>query len=129
MNLLSTLYPLIGFVAALAGTLALTPLARQFARRVGVIDCPDGLRKLQGRPVALLGGVAVFAGLMWGGAVLACGISMPTYSARLPGLLAGMAILCAVGVCDDIWNLPARWKLVGQIVAAVPVICAGFAIE
>jgi UDP-GlcNAc:undecaprenyl-phosphate GlcNAc-1-phosphate transferase len=129
MHIFSTLRPVIGFVAALAGTLTLTPVARRLARLWGVIDCPDGGRKLQRRPVALLGGVAVFAGVLVGVAVLAGTIPLHIYGVRLPGLLAGMAILCAVGVCDDIWNLPARWKLAGQVVAAVPVMWAGFAIE
>ena len=129
MHIFPTLRPMIGFVAALAGTLTLTPVARRLARRWGVIDCPDGGRKLQRRPVALLGGVAVFAGLLVGVAVLARYIPLHTYGIKLPGLLAGMALLCGLGVCDDICNLPARWKLAGQIVAAVPVMGAGFAIE
>jgi len=129
MNLFSTLLPLTGFATALAGTLALTPVARYFARWIGVVDCPDGWRKLQRRPVALLGGVAVLAGFMLGIGMLLATVELPTYSTRLPGLLTGMAILCLIGVYDDKWSMPARWKLVGQIIAAVPVMLSGFAIE
>src|SRR5258708_1565297 len=58
MNIFYAMHPMIGFSAALAGTLALTPVARQLARRLGVVDCPNGRRNLQLRPLALVCGVA-----------------------------------------------------------------------
>ena len=46
--------------AAFVASLFLTAVVRAVARRRGIVDRPDGKRKLHGRPVPLLGGVAVY---------------------------------------------------------------------
>jgi len=54
------------FVVALAVGLVLTPVVRRAAWYWGVVDYPDGHRKLHGRPVPLWGGVAVTLALLAG---------------------------------------------------------------
>jgi UDP-N-acetylmuramyl pentapeptide phosphotransferase/UDP-N-acetylglucosamine-1-phosphate transferase len=54
------------FLASLAAALVAVPLARAVALRTGVVDAPDGVRKLHGRTVAYLGGVGVFVGAFVG---------------------------------------------------------------
>ena len=56
----------IGFVATMAASLALTPVARHLAVRWGAVDAPDGKRKLQKKPVPLWGGVAVYLSMLLG---------------------------------------------------------------
>lgn len=108
-----------------ASTLVLTPIACWFAHRLGVIDRPDGHRKLQRQPVALLGGVAVLAGL--GITVLAAvAAGAMDNSHRAIALTSlGLSMLCAVGVVDDAFNIPAGWKLLAQIFSAIPITAAG----
>ncbi len=48
------------FGLALIASLCLTPPVRAVARWAGVLDVPDGRRKLHPKSVPLLGGVAVF---------------------------------------------------------------------
>ena len=64
---------LVCFAAAFCATVLLTPLARVAALRFGLVDGPDGARKLQKKAVPLLGGVAVFGGWWLGLALVAAG--------------------------------------------------------
>ncbi len=52
------------FIVAFIVTLLVTPLVRQIALRANVTDRPDADRKIHKYPVAYLGGMAVFAGLI-----------------------------------------------------------------
>ncbi len=108
-----------------ASTLLLTPLACWFAHKMGVVDRPDGARKLQRTPVALLGGAAVLAGLgiTVFAAAAAGAMDRSLESIMLVGV--GLSVLCAVGVVDDACNLRPGWKLLAQIGAAVPMVVAG----
>lgn len=46
------------FAAGLGGSLALTGAARGLARRIGLVDRPDGRRKMHARVVPVAGGLA-----------------------------------------------------------------------
>ena len=112
-------YLLVGLVA-LAVTFAVTPLVRRFARRVGAIDQPND-RKVHAQPTPTLGGLAMLIGLIVAG-VVAFAIpelrpAITTSSAPL-GVLAGAVAIFALGVVDDLHDLPAPVKLAGQVFAA-----------
>ena len=62
---------LIAFTVALIASLSLTVPVRQLALRVGLVDHP-GPRKVHVKPIPLLGGLAMYCGV-----VLAILISMP----------------------------------------------------
>ena len=53
-------------VAVFLASLTLTAVVRAAARRWGIVDTPDGRRKLHGRPVPLWGGLAVYAAVVMG---------------------------------------------------------------
>lgn len=120
----------IGFVATMGASLALTPVARQLAIRWGAVDAPDGKRKLQKKPVPLWGGVAVYLSVLLGLALLNFG---PGSTAELQGLSLVLAvaagIVCIAGCFDDSWDLNARFKLLLQIVAVLPAVIAGYAVD
>jgi len=111
-------------VVSFAAALVFTPLARTLARRIGAVDHPDGARKLQQQPVALLGGVEVLGGLGLT-VVIAVMLGMLHSTSAIVLVSSGLALLCAVGVYDDLRNLPAKWKLVAQIATAIPILLAG----
>lgn len=110
--------------------LACTPLARALARRIGLVDRPDGRRKLQTNAIPVAGGPAVFVSVV---ATVALAIvfanvfgSTLDFSGNvLLGLLAAAAIICAVGIVDDFVGLRGRYKLLGQCVAVGVVIACG----
>jgi UDP-GlcNAc:undecaprenyl-phosphate GlcNAc-1-phosphate transferase len=110
---------IVGFGLAFAVTAGLTPLVRRFALARGVVDRPDGIRKLHGRVVAYLGGVAIFAGFV------AAVVALMPINRQLAALLAGCAILVAVGVVDDMRGLSPWVKLGFQFVAAGVALAGG----
>lgn len=112
----------------------ITGAAIPLAGRVGLTDRPDGRRKLQARPVPVVGGVALFLAVV---AALACGwwgsadVAAALASEGDGGvwLLVSAALMVALGVIDDRWPLRARFKLVGQIAAVLPAILSGYAMS
>lgn len=126
---------LLVFALAVACGFAATYLARMLATRVGLVDKPDGRRKIHTRPVAVAGGLGVLAGTL---AALAAGsLLVPDLADALAGdavrtlaLLASVLVIAVVGMLDDLVNLRARYKLAGQILAAgILVGPGGLAIE
>ena len=53
-------------LTAFVASLCLTAVVRTAARRWGIMDRPDGKRKLHGRPVPLWGGLAVYGATVLG---------------------------------------------------------------
>jgi UDP-GlcNAc:undecaprenyl-phosphate GlcNAc-1-phosphate transferase len=106
------------FVIALAAVLVLTPLARWAAATTGIVDHADGKRKLHSMPMPLLGGVAVYLAYAIG--VESARWFTPSVDAQWWLVSAGL--ICLVGWCDDVWRLAPRWKLLGQTLAALPIV-------
>lgn len=86
------------------------PSVLRMARVWKMYDNPDA-RKLQRKPVPVLGGVAVYIGILMGTAILLC----IGYNKTLVLMLVAMTILLAVGVIDDRKNLPACLRFVLEI--------------
>lgn len=122
------------FVVAFAVTLITTPIMRRLAIRQGLVDRPNDPRKIHRVPIAYMGGVAVFLGLM-------AGVLYSYLSLAFPGLIdthgtihtmsddiapmpvpysvvLGMFIIMLVGLFDDAANISPRLKIAGQLVAA-----------
>jgi UDP-GlcNAc:undecaprenyl-phosphate GlcNAc-1-phosphate transferase len=118
---------LYAFLVAAAVTALLTPLTMRFARLVGAIDEPRE-RGLSERPTPLLGGLAIFAGVL-----VAALIWLPEgyYKEHQLwyGVLFAAALITLVGALDDRFDLPPAVKLVGQVVAAVIVVHFGVAVK
>ncbi|HXU91567.1 MAG TPA: MraY family glycosyltransferase [Methylomirabilota bacterium] len=108
------------YLMALAFALALlgVPIVRAFARRWGVLDVPAA-RKVHEQPTPLLGGAAVF------GAFAATVLFNFSFSLQLKGVAVGATMVVVVGVLDDVYDLSARLKLVGQVLAVVVTMAYG----
>jgi UDP-GlcNAc:undecaprenyl-phosphate GlcNAc-1-phosphate transferase len=112
----------LAFVAAAAIAWLLVPYVERLAFRVGAIDYPKE-RSLHTKPMPRLSGLAILV------AVEAAGwIWLPGDSQSRWILIGGVAI-AAVGVLDDIYDLPALPKLLGQIGAALIPVLAGVRVE
>jgi UDP-GlcNAc:undecaprenyl-phosphate GlcNAc-1-phosphate transferase len=104
-----------GAVAALL-VVGLTPVAVRIAHRIGAVDEPRA-RGLSDRPMPRLGGVAIFAG------VLVSALLFLPLGGRFGAVILGAAIITVVGALDDMFELNAPIKLLGQTAAAlVPVL-------
>lgn len=118
IELLSSYTPV--FVAALIATLIATPIVRRIAIATDIIDHPDQGRKQHAYPIAYLGGLAVFAGVLAG--IAASGIFTSGQAAILQGvplsIVVGMLAIVFTGLADDIWKWDPRLKIAGQLIAA-----------
>lgn len=112
---------ILGFGLAFAVSAAATPLVRKYAVKHGIMDKPAG-RKIHSKPVAYLGGLAIFAGF-----VVSVLVSLPI-NRQLTALLLGCLILVAVGVIDDRRGLSPWTKLVFQFFAAAVALAGGIGI-
>jgi UDP-GlcNAc:undecaprenyl-phosphate GlcNAc-1-phosphate transferase len=115
-------------------SLTLTPLARSLALRYGLVDQPDGHRKLHDQDIPMAGGVAIFLAATISLA-LALALS-PSFQAMyqlespfILGLLLACLLICAVGIADDYGWLRGRHKLCGQLIAAVVVMVSGVQVQ
>lgn len=126
---------LVAFLVAFVVAVVATFVARSAARSWGIVDRPDGFRKMHSRATPRLGGVAIFIGFVAPVAALYFvyrnAVSEMLYQRPLllAGLLGGGAVALGMGVVDDVRNLPARWKLLLQVVAACIAFAAGIAIR
>lgn len=111
----------VSFFGALAATLVLTPLAREAARRLGMVDMPDP-RRINKTPIPRGGGMAVVAGLYLSywlfirifGFPLMNGISNAVFM-KMVMLSIAISLL---GLADDKFSLSPKIKLLGQIAIA-----------
>ncbi len=106
----------VGFMASLG----LTPLSRQIAMRLGVVDKPNQ-RKIHQDHRPLMGGLAIYTAFTL--SVLL--FSPPSHLRELGSVLGGSALLALVGVIDDRYNLSARIRLIPMTVVAIGLIASG----
>ena len=108
------------FLTAFVVTLLATPVVRRVAVNVGIIDMPDRQRKLHAYPVAYLGGLAVFLGVV--ASLVAAAFLTRGEAALLRvvpfSVVVGMLAIVLTGLADDIWKWDPRLKVAGQLVAA-----------
>ncbi len=120
------------FIVAFAVSLLATPVMRRLAVKYGVIDRPSEARKVHRVPIAYMGGVAVYLGLL---AAILFSYTAPLHGlvtfhpskysevGFLPGgvpisIVLGMTVIMIVGLLDDVLKISPRVKLGGQLFAA-----------
>jgi len=113
------------FLGALALSLLLTPVFREAARKLGMVDVPSA-RRINKVPVPRGAGVAIFLACL-----IALGVYVFAFDGRIfdhPGkglhhrfaVLSVLAlVLSAVGLWDDRFGLRPRVKLLGQVAVAL----------
>lgn len=104
----------IAFFISVAGM----PIIIRFAHRNGIVDKPNG-RKIHIKPVPLMGGLAIFIGIV----VPLVIFTKPDF--RLISIVVSAAILAVLGMLDDIYNIEAKKKLVVQLLCALFVVISG----
>ncbi|STO07473.1 glycosyltransferase family 4 protein [Exiguobacterium aurantiacum] len=109
---------LVSFVMAIL----ITPLVRRFAYLIGAVDHPNA-RKVHMRPMPRIGGLAIFIAFLIGYALL-----LPA-SRYNDAILIGAVVIILTGLIDDRFQLSARVKLMGQMIATVVVLHSGMRIE
>jgi len=117
---------LLVFLVAAAVSYLLTVIAREIALRTGAVaEVRD--RDVHAVPIPYFGGIAMLGGL---GAGFLVAHHLPFLSRSnvfddAGAVLIGGAIICAVGVLDDLIELDALTKLGGQVLAAAYLVLNG----
>lgn len=117
------------FVIAFLVTLLVTPIMRRLAVANGIVDRPNEARKIHRAPVAYLGGVAVYLGIL--AAVFFSYLSLfrilpfdgvtPHVPDPVPvpiAVLMAMTAIMVIGLFDDVQGISPRVKIGGQLLTA-----------
>lgn len=115
-----------GIISYILGVLIL-PFVIDFSRREGLVDEPNE-RKIHKIPISRLGGIAIWLSTMATFLFLVL-LSHYPYGSLLSGILLGGSLMFLLGLVDDIYNLPAKFKLVAQILIATLVYLLGVKIN
>jgi UDP-GlcNAc:undecaprenyl-phosphate/decaprenyl-phosphate GlcNAc-1-phosphate transferase len=108
---------LVGFVAATALVLVLTPLVCRLAPLIGGLDDKVDRPRVHRGAIPRVGGLAIVAAILIPAAVL-----IDLDGAYL-GIFTGTLLVAALGLLDDIRDVPPSAKLLGvTLVALIPVI-------
>lgn len=123
-------------IVAFLVTLFATPVMRRLAVANGIIDRPTTERKIHRQPIAYLGGLAVFLGLIAGILYSYLGARFPSLMDFHPisskanlnedgipngvplSILLGMTVIMIIGLIDDVSGISPRVKIGGQLLAA-----------
>lgn len=114
---------LFAFIVAFLIAYASTPIVKMLAFRIGAVDVPKDNRRMHKKPIARLGGIAIFYGFIIS---ILCFAEIDT---SLRGILIGCIIIVVLGIFDDIYSLNALFKFVIQILAALIVVMHGVRID
>lgn len=105
-------------LTTLISSLILVPIVKKVAHHIGAIDYPNE-RKVHKKPIPRLGGLAIFLSFLIG---YMCFGQVTT---QMISILIGSFIIIALGICDDIKPVPARYKFLVQTIAACIVVFYG----
>jgi UDP-GlcNAc:undecaprenyl-phosphate/decaprenyl-phosphate GlcNAc-1-phosphate transferase len=112
---------LLAFLIALSASLLLTVPVRALAIRMGMVDAP-GPRKVHLTPIPLLGGLAIYAGVM----LSIFSVFDGTARAQSFGIVTGATLVAIVGFLDDRGWLHHQVKLfIAMPVAAAILLASG----
>lgn len=96
----------------------IVPIIKKVAIHVNALDIPNK-RKVHKEPIPRLGGIAIYIGFLFGY------LFYLELSRVMVSILIGSFIIILTGIVDDIKPLPAKYKLIGQIIASLIVVFYG----
>jgi len=94
------------------------PYIRKMAIRIGAVDIPRN-RHIHKKTTPKLGGLAIFLGFLLGYMIFG------THSSTMNAILIGSFIIILTGVMDDITELGALTKFIGQLAASLVIVFYG----
>ena len=101
------------FLVAFVLSLVMTPAAIKLAP-IGAMDVPKDGRRMHVKAMPRFGGMAIFIGTM-----VSTAIFLLQLDTRIIGIMIGGTLIYILGVIDDLKNLPAKVKFLGQTVVSV----------
>lgn len=101
-------------------TLYLVPVFSLIAKKLKIMDVPDGSIKLHKKPIPYLGGVAVYVGFL-----TTLALVFP-FESQTTLFLIGVTLLLFIGLIDDLLRIKPYQKFFGQLVVAFCFLKSGF---
>ncbi|AGB42342.1 UDP-N-acetylmuramyl pentapeptide phosphotransferase/UDP-N-acetylglucosamine-1-phosphate transferase [Halobacteroides halobius DSM 5150] len=93
---------------SLLGSYLLTPMAKRLAFILGAVDKPNK-RRVNVKPIPNLGGLAIYAGVI-------LGLLFLEVNSQIKGIMVCSTLIVGLGLIDDLYELSALTKLLGQII-------------
>ena len=116
------------FLLAAGMSLLATPAWRWVASRFGSVDVPNE-RKIHDRPMPTSGGIAIIIGFLAGTVLTGVWSGLHARAPYAPlALLIGGGIIVIMGLLDDRYGIPAKIKLLLQLLATLPLLFGGITI-
>lgn len=103
-------------------SIIITPIIKKFALKIGAVDKPNN-RKVHQKIMPRLGGLAIYITFILGIVIL-----RPQDEYAIP-IILGSIIIIITGMLDDLFELSAKVKLIGQLLAALTVVLGGVSVE
>ncbi|MBM7607987.1 UDP-GlcNAc:undecaprenyl-phosphate GlcNAc-1-phosphate transferase [Lysinibacillus composti] len=108
----------VSLFVALVAAILLTPLVKRLAFRIGAVDAPN-YRKVHSRIMPRLGGLAIYLAFLIGLLIL-----RPESQYTL-AIVLGATVIVITGVLDDMYEISAKAKMLGQLLAAIIIVFFG----
>lgn len=118
------IYGFLAFLFSVLLSFALTPSIRVLAFRIGAVDIPKDARRMHKEAIPLIGGLGIFLSFS-----VSALLFMSDIDLKIIGILLGMLVVVCLGIVDDVRELGAKKKLIGQLVAALFPVLTGTRIE
>ena len=126
---------IITVILASFGTYVFVPLTMKLARKYDILDYPNEDRKKQKKPMPRLGGLAIIIGFIIAmGYILITSITCKEIIFEMQnikmflGMLLGALVISVTGFLDDKYDISAKQKFLGQIIAGLIVMAFGLRI-
>jgi UDP-GlcNAc:undecaprenyl-phosphate/decaprenyl-phosphate GlcNAc-1-phosphate transferase len=112
----------VSLVVAFIAAILLTPLVKRLAFRLGAVDAPN-YRKVHARIMPRLGGLAIYCAFIIGFFFLKFATGFKSEYAY--AILIAATIIVITGIIDDMREISAKAKMLGQLIAACIVVFGG----
>lgn len=121
------------FIAPFLLSYFLVPLFRKLSVKLNILDFPSGDRKIHNKPMALLGGWAIFISFLLCLFVILLLkpelVSKSIGYIQIIGIVISGFIIMIMGTLDDKYNLSAKNQIMWVIVACLIIIVSGVSIK
>lgn len=103
----------LAFAMAFLISLIMGPVAIKLAPKIGAMDIPKDTRRMHTKAMPRFGGLAIFVGTM------VPLVAFAGNNAAIKPVIIGGTLIYLLGVMDDLFALPAKFKFLYQFVVAV----------
>lgn len=118
------IYGFLAFLFSVLLAFAMTPAIRVLAFKLGAVDVPKDARRMHKTPIPLIGGLGIFLSFS-----ISTLLFLEKIDLKILGFLLGMLVMVVIGIIDDVKDIGAMKKLLGQLIASLFPVLTGTRID